>query len=158
MGKAEKPNTKAIPETIEESQVESISLEGKHILIAEDQPVNAEILKMLLEMEGMTSELAEDGQKAVELFKQNETGHFDAILMDMRMPIMDGLEATREIRGLNHVDAKTIPIIAMTANAFEEDVKQCIEAGMNAHHSKPVNMDVLKEILAQRLAKKEIKP
>ena len=128
---------------------EDVSLEGKHILIAEDFDINAEILAALLEMEGMTSEWAENGKRAVEMFEQNEPGHFDAILMDMRMPVMDGLTAAREIRKLDRADAATVPIIAMTANAFEDDVKQCLDAGMNAHHAKPVNIDVLKQTLAK---------
>jgi len=105
--------------------------------------MNAEILQDLLEMEEITSEWAENGQLAVEMFRQNEPGHFDAILMDMRMPVMDGVTATREIRNLPRPDAAQIPIIALTANAFEEDVQQCLQAGMNAHLSKPVDIDLL---------------
>ena len=95
----------------------------------------------------MTSEWAENGQRAVELFSRSEPGHFDAILMDMRMPVMDGLTATREIRKTRHPDAARIPILALTANAFEEDVKQCLQAGMNVHMAKPVDMDLLKKHL-----------
>ena len=112
------------------------SLAGLRLLIAEDQAINAEVLADLLELEDISSEWAENGQRAVELFSQSDKGHFDAILMDMRMPVMDGLAATREIRRLERPDAATIPIIALSANAFEEDVKQCLEAGMNAHLSK----------------------
>ena len=100
----------------------------------------------------MTSEWAKNGQEAVELFQRSEAGHFDAVLMDMRMPVMDGLTATREIRALDRPDAAAIPIIALTANAFEEDVQHCIEAGMNAHLSKPVEMELLKNKLADLLA------
>ena len=116
--------------------------------------MNAEILADLLEMEGMTSEWAENGQRAVELFEQREQGHFDAILMDMRMPVMDGLAATRAIRSLPRPDAAAIPIIALTANAFEEDVKQCLQAGMDAHLSKPVDITLLKTTLSRLLASK----
>ncbi len=123
------------------------SLEGRHMLIAEDQEMNAEVLIDLLELENMTAELAVNGQQAVEMFLQSDEGHFDAILMDMRMPVMDGLAATREIRKLHRPDAATIPIIALTANAFEEDVKQCLQAGMDAHLSKPLDIDLLKETL-----------
>ena len=126
---------------------DAASPKSLHILIAEDQEMNAEILSELLDLEGMTSEWAENGKLAVELFEQNEPGHFDAILMDMRMPVMDGLEATRAIRKLDRPDAASIPIIALTANAFEEDVKHCLEAGMNAHLSKPVDIDLLVEKL-----------
>jgi CheY-like chemotaxis protein len=130
-----------------------ISLAGRHMLIAEDQEMNAEVLTDLLELEEITSEWAENGKLAVEKFADSEAGHFDAILMDMRMPVMDGLTATREIRKLDRPDAATVPIIALTANAFEDDVKQCLEAGMNVHLSKPVDMDLLKETLAILLAR-----
>ena len=130
---------------------ENISLAGCHLLIAEDQEINAEVLIDLLELEDMSSEWAENGKQAVEIFNESEAGHFDAILMDMRMPVMDGLSAAREIRKLDHPDAKKIPIIALTANAFEEDVKQCLDAGMDAHLSKPVNIDLLKEKLSLML-------
>ena len=132
----------------------SISLAGLHVLIAEDMMVNANILIMLLEMEQVTSEWAENGKLAVEQFAGSEIGHFDAILMDMRMPQMDGLAATREIRKLDRPDAKSIPIIALTANAFEEDVENCLQAGMNEHLSKPVDIDRLKESLGRLLAEK----
>ena len=135
--------------SVEAHPSECVSLEGRHMLIAEDQEMNAEILADLLELEDMTSEWAENGKQAVEVFDQSEAGHFDAILMDMRMPVMDGLTATREIRKLTRPDAATIPIIALTANAFEEDVKQCLQAGMDAHLSKPVDIDLLKETLAR---------
>ena len=126
-----------------------ISVAGFHVLIAEDMEINAEVLADLLELEDMTSEWAENGKRAVEIFEQSEEGHFNAILMDMRMPVMDGLTATKEIRKLERPDAAAIPIIALTANAFEEDVKHCLEAGMNAHLSKPVDIDLLKETLAR---------
>jgi signal transduction histidine kinase len=129
------------------------SLEGLHVMIAEDVPLNAEVLSDLLEMEDISCEWAENGKRAMELFEQSEAGHFDAILMDMRMPVMDGLTATREIRKLERADAKSIPIIALTANAFEEDVKNCLEAGMNAHLSKPVDVDRLKEMLSGMLSR-----
>ena len=137
------------PDTVvEKTPVEKLSLEGRHLLIAEDQELNAEVLTDLLELEDMSSEWAENGQLAVELFAKNDPGHFDAILMDMRMPVMDGLTAAQEIRKLDRPDAATIPIIALTANAFAEDVQQCLQAGMNAHLSKPVDIDLLKETLA----------
>ena len=117
--------------------------------------MNAEILSELLEMEGVSSEWAENGQRAVEMFEESEKGHFRAVLMDMRMPVMDGLTAAQEIRKLNHPDAARIPIIALTANAFEEDVRKCIEAGMDAHLPKPVDIDRLKEKLAMLLSREQ---
>ena len=136
----------------EEKNVRSASVAGLHVLIAEDQEMNAEVLADLLEMEEMSSEWAENGHRAVEMFSRGEENHFDAILMDMRMPVMDGLAATRAIRSLDRPDAKTIPIIALTANAFEEDVQQCIQAGMNAHLSKPVDIDALVLTLGKLIA------
>ncbi len=111
--------------------------------------LNAEITANLLEMENATSEWADNGRKAVEMFRLSRIGHFDVILMDMRMPVMDGVAAAREIRGLDRTDAKTVPIIALTANAFDEDVQQCLDAGMNAHLSKPVEIDSLRKVLAR---------
>ena len=130
------------------------TLAGLHVLIAEDMELNAEILTDLLELEDVTSEWAENGERAVQMFDNSEQGHFDAILMDMRMPVLDGVGATRKIRALERPDAATIPIIALTANAFEEDVQQCLNAGMNAHLSKPVDIDLLKEKLAELLVPK----
>ena len=97
----------------------------------------------------MEVDLAENGRIAVELFGKSAPGHYDAILMDMRMPEMDGLEATRTIRALEREDAKKIPIIALTANAFDEDVQQSMQAGLNAHLAKPVEPDVLFETLSR---------
>ncbi|MBQ6503078.1 MAG: amino acid permease [Flexilinea sp.] len=127
-------------------------LEGMHVLIAEDMEINAEILMDLLDMEGISAEHAENGQLAVDMFSKAPEGHFAAILMDVRMPVMDGLEATRAIRALDRPDAKTIPIIAMTANAFDEDVQRSLQAGMTAHLSKPVEPDRLFDTLG-KLAK-----
>ena len=128
---------------------------GLRLLIAEDQEMNAEVLIDLLELEDISSEWAENGQRALEMFGQNPQGYYDAILMDMRMPVMDGLAATRAIRALDRPDAATIPIIALSANAFEEDVKQCLRAGMNAYLSKPADIDLLKEALREALESKE---
>ncbi len=127
------------------------ALKGCRVLLAEDMEINAEILKDLLEMEDVEGELAENGQIAVDMFSAHPAGYYDAILMDVRMPVMDGLEATRTIRALERPDAKTIPIIAMTANAFDEDVQRSLQSGMNAHLSKPVEPDRLYETLDQMI-------
>ena len=118
-------------------------LTGRRVLLAEDILVNAEIIMMLLSMREMNVDHAENGRIAVEMFAAHEPCYYDAILMDMRMPDMDGLEATKAIRALNRADAKDIPIIALTANAFDEDVQRSMQAGLNAHLSKPVEPEVL---------------
>ena len=141
----------------EEAKGAEASPDGLHLLIVEDQAMNAEVLADLLELENMSSEWAENGKRGVEMFAESEKGQYDAILMDMRMPVMDGLTATQEIRKLSRPDASTIPIIALSANAFEEDVHQCLEAGMNAHLSKPVDLDRLKETLGRLLQTREEK-
>ncbi|MBQ8076023.1 MAG: response regulator [Oscillospiraceae bacterium] len=126
---------------------ETTDLKGKRVLLAEDVAVNAEIILMLLSMREMEADLAENGRVAVELFSSHEPGYYNAILMDMRMPEMDGLEAARHIRSMDRADAKSIPIIALTANAFDEDVQRSMQAGLNAHLSKPVVPDSLFETL-----------
>ncbi len=127
-------------------------LKGRRVLLAEDVPVNAEIMMMVLAMREIQVEHAENGRIAVEMFEEHEEGYYDAVLMDMRMPEMDGLEATRRIRAIDRSDAGNIPIIALTANAFDEDVQQSMQAGMNAHLSKPVDPDVLFETLEELLS------
>ena len=102
---------------------------------------------MVLQMRQMEADLAVNGKIAVEKFSEHEPGYYDAILMDMRMPEMDGLEATQAIRAMDRLDAKSIPIIALTANAFDEDVQRSMQAGLNAHLSKPVQPDTLYETL-----------
>ena len=124
-------------------------LAGRRILLAEDMEINAEIMMDLLEMEEITSEHAENGRIAVDMFAQHEPGYYDAILMDVRMPEMDGLEAAAAIRALDRADAKRIPIIALTANAFDEDVQQSMQAGMNAHLNKPVEPEHLMRTLGE---------
>ena len=124
-------------------------LAGRHFLVAEDNEINAEILCELLELQGATSRLRTDGVQTVQAFKEAEPGTYDAILMDIQMPEMNGYEATRTIRKLNHADAGTIPIIAMTANAFSEDVQAALDAGMTAHVAKPIDMDLLRAALCK---------
>ena len=122
---------------------ETADLKGRRVLLAEDMAVNAEIMMMVLSMREIEVEHAENGRVATEMFAGREPGYYDAVLMDMRMPEMDGLEATRTIRAMNREDAKTIPIIALTANAFDEDVQRSMQAGLNAHLSKPVEPEAL---------------
>lgn len=130
----------------------AISLEGRRVLIVEDMDINAEILADLLDLEDIRSDRAENGQIAVEKFAGHPEGYYDAIFMDLQMPVMDGLDATRAIRALDRPDAATVPIIALTANAFEEDVRHSMEAGMNAHLSKPADLDLLCRTLRSQLA------
>lgn len=127
-------------------------LNGRRVLIAEDMMINAEIIKSVLQMRGMLSEHAENGKIAVDMFAAQPEGYYDAVLMDMRMPEMDGLEATRQIRRLDRPDAKRIPIIALTANAFDEDVQRSLQAGLNAHLTKPIQPDSLFEALEDMIA------
>ena len=119
------------------------SLSGKRVLLAEDISINAEIMVTILGMKGIETDVAENGRIATELFTSHEAGYYMAIFMDMRMPEVDGLEATARIRNSGHPDAATIPIIALTANAFEEDVQKSREAGMNEHLSKPVEPELI---------------
>ncbi|MBR1584032.1 MAG: response regulator [Clostridia bacterium] len=132
---------------LEKRQAQKPDLTGRHILLAEDVQVNAEIMMMVLQMRQVEADLAVNGRIAVDMFASHPAGYYDAILMDMRMPEMDGLEATRAIRAMDRPDAKTIPIIALTANAFDEDVQRSLQAGLNAHLSKPVKPEVLFETL-----------
>ena len=132
-------------------------LKGRRILLAEDIFINAEIVKELLGAKKAEIDHAENGKIATELFAKSAPGYYDAILMDVRMPEMDGLEATATIRAMDRPDAKTIPIIAMTANAFDEDVQYSLQAGMNAHLSKPVEPEHLYQTLEEMIWKKDNK-
>ncbi len=128
-------------------------LAGRHILVAEDNELNWEIINELLTDIGMELDWTENGQLCVEKYEKSDPEYYDAILMDVRMPIMDGYEATRSIRALNRPDAKSIPIIAMTADAFSEDIKRCLDNGMNAHTAKPINLDEVLSILKKYILK-----
>jgi Response regulator containing a CheY-like receiver domain and a GGDEF domain len=128
-------------------------LMGCRVLLAEDVEINAEIMMDILEMEGVKTDYAENGRIALEMFRSSPIGAYSAILMDVRMPEMDGLEATAEIRALDRKDAKHIPIIALTANAFDEDVQRSLQAGMNAHLSKPVEPTDLYRVLGELIYK-----
>ena len=131
----------------EQKEVSEKSIKGLHILLAEDNELNMEIAEFMLQNEGADVSKAWNGQEAVELFRNSEPGEFDVILMDIMMPIMDGYEAAKMIRSLDREDAKTIPIIAMTANAFTEDRIRAKEAGMDEHISKPIDMKLLVKII-----------
>lgn len=130
------------------------SLEGLYFLAAEDNEINAEILREILAIENAACEIVENGQLAVERFAASTEGEFDAILMDVQMPVMNGYEATKAIRAMSRKDAGEIPIIAMTANAFAEDEKEALRAGMSVHLAKPVNVELLKAIIRQYVIKK----
>ena len=126
-------------------------LRGRRILLCEDHPMNAQIATYLLHEQHMEVVVAENGKCGVEFLQNHEPGYFDAILMDIQMPVMDGLAATSAIRAIPRPDAGTIPIIAMTANAYDDDVKRCIDAGMNAHLAKPVDPQKLYQTLAEQI-------
>ncbi len=130
-------------------------LKGKSFLIAEDNELNAEILTEMLEMEGATSELAVNGKQALEMFEKSEPGRYDMIFMDVQMPVMNGYEATKQIRACDHPLAKTIPIVAMTANTFAEDVRNSLQAGMDGHLAKPIDMNAVKELVGKLLNQTE---
>ena len=131
-----------------------VRLSGVRLLLAEDNDLNAEIAQMLLENEGASITRVTDGQQAVTLFDSSAANTFDAILMDVMMPVMDGLEATKAIRALPRPDAASIPIIAMTANAFREDIHRCLDAGMNAHLAKPLDMEKVKYTIYSQVKSK----
>ena len=136
----------------EQKEVSEKSIKGLHILLAEDNELNMEIAEFMLQNEGADVTKAWNGQEAVELVRKSEPGEFDVILMDIMMPVMNGYEAAKTIRSLNREDAKTIPIIAMTANAFTEDRIKAKEAGMDEHVAKPVDMELLIKVI-HRLVK-----
>ena len=131
----------------EQKEVSEKSIKGLHILLAEDNELNMEIDEFMLQNEGADVTKAWNGQEAVELFRKSEPGEFDVILMDIMMPVMNGYEATKMIRSLDREDAKTIPIIAMTANAFTEDRIKAKEAGMDEHVAKPVDVELLIKVI-----------
>ena len=133
------------------------SLDGKKILLAEDVLINAEIMEALLGVKNLNVHHASNGRKALDMFCESAEYFYDAILMDIRMPEMDGLEAASLIRKTERIDAKSIPIIAMTANAFDEDVQNSVQVGMNAHLSKPVEPEKLYRALEELIWEAEKK-
>ncbi len=150
--------TRALGEK-EEQEEEKVKKEydftGRRVLLAEDNQINTEVAELLLTSRGFEVETAENGLRALEKFSKSESGYFDAILMDIRMPIMDGLSATRNIRHLSNADAESIPIIAMTANAFDDDIEKSKAAGMNAHLAKPIEPERLYQTLYDFIYRKE---
>ena len=140
---------------IEEPGTGSEILEGRNILLAEDNDLNAEIAEVILESAGLKIERVEDGIQCVNRIMEMPTGTYDMILMDIQMPKMNGYKATQAIRNLPDKDKACIPIIAMTANAFEEDKRDAIAAGMNGHIAKPIQVDKLLSILAEIIRQQE---
>ena len=128
---------------------EPLHIQPGRILLAEDNELNQEIAMAILSDEGFVTEVASNGQMAVDMVREADPGYYQLVLMDIQMPVMDGYMATRTIRSGSHPSAKTIPIIAMTANAFVDDVRDAIDSGMNAHIAKPVQLDKLKETIRQ---------
>jgi len=116
--------------------------------------LNQEIVTALLEENGMIVEIADNGEMGIEKFKNSQTGYYDMILMDIRMPIMNGYVATKNIRRLERDDAATVPIIAMTADAFGDDIAKCLSAGMNGHISKPIDTEKMIEVMSNLIMKK----
>jgi CheY-like chemotaxis protein len=126
-------------------------LDNKRVLLGEDNAMNAKVALCMLEAKGMHVDHAENGQIVVEMFEKSAPGYYDILLMDVRMPVMDGQKATEIIRGMDRPDAKTVPIIAMTANAYIQDVEECRRVGMNAHIAKPIDMKVMYETLIENI-------
>ncbi len=145
---------KLTQETDPETTVES--LDGKHVLLLEDNQINMKIAKCILEKRGIIVDCAENGEKDLERLADHKEGDIDVILTDVRMPVMDGLEFARRVRALKRRDAMTIPIIAMTANAFEEDIQETLNAGINAHLTKPVDPDMLYSTLEKYCTKSDL--
>lgn len=141
---------------VQEADAE-VSLEGRHVLLVEDNEINAEIAVSILEMEGIIIDHAENGKIAVETFEASPEGYYDVILMDVHMPVMNGLDAVRAIRALDRTDAKDVLIIALSADAFVEDRRRALEAGMNEHLAKPIDFEALKDMMRKFLAERSEK-
>lgn len=145
------PGAEKEPEKKREQILETADLSGYRVLLAEDNEINMEISTELLKMYGLDVTQAWNGKEAVELFREMGEGFFDIILMDMQMPVMNGCEAARQIRAMKRPDAATIPIIAVTANAFSEDIAATRNAGMNAHISKPIDFEIFRKTVESLL-------
>lgn len=142
-------------ENIAESREAADDIAGMKVLVVEDNELNLDIVQEVLKERGLIVTGAANGQIAVDLFGGSPPGTFDAILMDMHMPVLDGVSATRQIRAMDRPDAKTIPILALTANDFEEDIRRTREAGMNDHLTKPFDMEKIFSVLAEYAVHKE---
>lgn len=160
-GPSPEPETLREPETAPEPEKEQPettaadeSVQSLRVLLADDNEINREIAVMMLSSEGWTVDEAKDGKEALDIIKASEPGQYDIVLMDVQMPVMNGYEATRAIRALDS-GVNSVPIIAMTANAFEEDVKDALNAGMNGHVSKPVDPETLKKTIKQILSERQ---
>lgn len=152
---AEELDEKKTKKDSHKKSLQLVSLKGQKILLAEDNVINMEISAEILTMNGVKIVKAWNGEEAVKAFEESSPFEFDAILMDMQMPIMDGCEASQRIRALNRPDAEKIPIIAVTANAFAEDIAATFAAGMNAHISKPIDFNVLCRTLGNLMGEKQ---
>ena len=141
-------------EVLDSKDTKAADIQNLKLLLVEDNELNAEIAETILHDHGAKVMMVSNGKEAVNIFQDNEPGTFDAILMDIMMPVMDGLTATKTIRAMDREDAKTIPIIAMTANAFKEDAQRCLEVGMNAHLAKPLNIEEVISTIARLCGKK----
>lgn len=139
------------PQNDEAAFASNSLLAGAHLLLVEDNDLNAEIAANLLELQGARTTRASNGREAVELFERSEPDEYRVVLMDIRMPVMDGLEAARAIRALDRPDAAVVPIVAMTANSFQEDIDAALAAGMNCFLTKPVDVDRLYGTLQELL-------
>lgn len=139
----------------DEEKKENYNFEGRKILLAEDNELNADIVAELLKNKKAEVEIAYDGQAALDIFLADSDAQFDAVLMDIRMPVLDGLEATKRIRSSNHKKAKTIPVIALSANAFKNDIDEAFTIGMDAYTPKPVDIEDLYQILHYLWKKRE---
>jgi CheY-like chemotaxis protein len=140
-------------EDVKSKDMSDAKLKGKTILVCEDNEINMQILCEILERCGAETLRAENGRIGVEAFTDSIPGKIDAILLDIRMPVLDGISAAREIRALNRSDAKSIPIIAVSANTYDEDIEKCKEAGMNDHISKPIDINDLISVILKYQAK-----
>lgn len=158
-GRGTKFTVRLCLEEINESAVKQASppaaacaaLSGKRALVCEDNALNLEIIRSILEKNGMEVTAAENGQKGVECFSASRAGYFDVVLLDLRMPVMDGLTAAKTIRAEERKDARTVPIFAVSADAYQENVDECIAAGMNGHIAKPVDANKLVKTIADAL-------
>ena len=149
------PDSGAAEAAFETEAPDPAVLSGSKVLLCEDNALNREIACALLADKGVNVVTAENGRKGLEIFGTSAVGEYDAVLMDVRMPVMNGLEATAAIRALHRADAAGVPIIAMTADAFDDDVKKCISAGMNAHVAKPIDPYRLCSILSSAIRQQQ---